>query len=364
MTAVHGAAVSTEELLRDAVSVLLPGAPDHIPFPDEVNVSEFLDMARANGVLGPLLFSLPDSADDLREQVVAAYEPVLLWCMELELRLLEIKQWFDDAGGIDFRVLKGPAVTHLDEVDPSLRTFADLDLLIHTRDMDRAIEVLTAHGVTRRIPQRRPGFDRRFVKGVGMRCDDGIEIDIHRTLCVGALGFRIPLDDLFADPEYFEVGAERFPTMKLEHRALHAAYHAVMGTTVPPLKTLRDLGGYLTDPRLGPDVLVPVAQQWGGETVLGEAVRVTLRTLSIDNPAWHAWLDRFTPDETDLDLIDHSRAEVRWPIGRGVLRELDWRGRAAFIWALAVPSRESLRDNERSRIGQIRSRAQAIMRRR
>ena len=354
MISPHGAAASTNELLHDAASVLLPGGPDHITLPDDFTGGALLGTGQANGVLGPLLFSLPDSADDLREQVSAAYEPVLLWCLELELRLLEVKAWFDDAGGVEFLVLKGPAVAHLDEIDPSLRSFADIDLLIPSRDMDRALAVLQRHGAERRIPEHHRGFDRRFSKGVGLTCGDGIEIDVHRTLCVGALGQRIPLDELFEAPEHFDIGGQRFAALSLPHRALHAAYHAVMGSPTPALKTLRDLAGYLTRPALTPALLVPEAHQWGGATVLARAVAAAFANLTFDAPEWQAWLDGFNPDGGDEDLIRHSQYESAAPFDMSFIRELPWRDRVAYVWGTAWPSQQTLDSRGVTHWGRIR----------
>lgn len=288
----------------------------------------------------------------------------MLWCIKLEARLLEVSDWFAAAGGIEFLVVKGPAVAHLDETDPSLRSFADLDLLIHSHDMDRAIATLVQNGAERRIPERRAGFDRRFTKGVGLRCADGVEIDVHRTLCVGALGHRIPLDELFAAPDHFEIGGEWFAALKLEHRALHAAYHAVVGSAVPALHTLRDLVGYLTRPELTPEVLVPEARRWGGETVLAEAVRTTFDTLPFEAPAWREWLADVTPDERDLRLIERSRAPSPWPVEFSVLRELGWRDRAALTWAVAVPSRDVLADRGQTPWTRVRAGLQGFVQRR
>lgn len=117
--------------------------------------------------------------------------------------------------------------------------------------MDRAIAALQAGDAVRRIPERRPGFDRRFAKGVGMACGDLVEIDVHRTLCGGALGYRIPVDRPFAEPGRFTIG----------------------GTSV------------LTHPALTPDGLSAEARRWGGEAVLAEAVRTALSELTFDAPA-------------------------------------------------------------------------------
>lgn len=297
--------------------------------------------ATAHRVIGPALLSVLESgteAPELCEVLIERLRGAMAWCLELELRLLEVKEWFDQAGGVEFLVLKGAAVAHLDEYDTTMRSFADLDLLIHQRDMDLAIEALIQHGAVRYLPQRKAGFDRRFAKGVGTTCADGVEVDLHRTLCGTALGFRIPLAELFANPDYFEIGGVRFAALRLEHRALHAAYHAVIGSREPALHTLRDLARYLRNPALTPDVLVAEAARWGGGTVLAEGVRATFAALDPDAPEWRQWLDSFTPNTRDLELIRRSSLPKAWPIELSLLRELTWRDRIAFSWAVATPS--------------------------
>lgn len=80
--------------------------------------------------------------DEQLELAVAGHQDSMRWLLHLEIRLLEVADWFADVGGIELRVLKGPAVAHLDEVDPALRSFSDLDLLIAAADMDRGIAAL------------------------------------------------------------------------------------------------------------------------------------------------------------------------------------------------------------------------------
>lgn len=332
----------------------------------DAEVTSLVGDATAHRVLGPALLAAIESGIDapgLTDALVERLRSAMAWCLELELRLLEIRQWFDDAGGVEFVVLKGPAVAHLDEADPTLRSFADLDLLIHRRDMDRAIAALDAHGAVRRIPERRPGFDRRFIKGVGTTCVDGIEIDVHRTLCVGALAFRIPLDDLFAHADHINIGGELFATLALPHRALHAAYHAVVGSSPPALHTLRDIAGYLTRKDLDVRQVIAEARRWRGETVLHRAVGATLHTLRVDSPAWTEWHSGFTPDPRDVRIIEASQTRARWPIERAVLRELGWRDRVALVWAVATPSPEVLADRHQSRGDRLAKGVRTLIRR-
>jgi len=345
-------ATDPERILAAAAAQLLPGAPEVESPVDEATGAQLVSLATSQGLLGPLLIATDDSPEWCRDQIVENHTGAMLWCMELELRLLQIDDWFREAGGIDYLVLKGSSVAHLDELDPSLRSFADLDLLIRADHIDRALVVVQEHGAVRQKPEHHRGFDRRFSKGVGLTCDDGIEIDTHRTLCVGALGARIPLDDLFADAEHFTVGGRTFSALSLPHRALHAAYHAVIGSSARQLRTLRDLAGYIT--RISPGTLVPVAQQWRGDTVLHSAVLAAFDALSFDAPAWREWADLFVPDPDDLALIEQSHAAATFPLDMMLLRELPWQDRLAYVWGVATPSKATLESRGETHWGRLR----------
>lgn len=334
------------------------GRADPLPGIEDSDLAGVVEQARAQRVIGPTVWGLSDAGADLSDDAASLardrFQGAMAWCLELELRLIEVSRWFDEIGGVDFLVLKGAAVAHLDEVDPSQRSFADLDLLIAATDMDRALRALQTHGAVRRIPEHHPGFDRRFVKGVGLTCPDGIEIDVHRALCVGALGFRIPLDELFANPEHFTVGGKRFAALRLEHRALHAAYHATVGSPHPALHTVRDLYRYLARPQLSPDVLSQEASRWRGETVLWAGVEAVSRSFGDLPGQWQQWFDEFEPSQRDLRLIEASCRPARWPIDPNIVRELGWRHGSRYTWGVLFPSPTVLAERAQTRRGRLR----------
>ena len=337
---------SGERVLGQVASWLLPQAGAVDALADRAAAQELVASATSERLLGPLLLVVDggdlDLPPDLVEAAVRGHEESMLWCLHLEQRLLEVMDWFDVAGGIEYLVVKGPAVAHLDEEDPSLRSFADLDLLVAADDMDRALAALIHHGSVRRIPERRPGFDRRFVKSIGLTSPDGVELDVHRSLCSGAHGFRIPLAELFANAEGFALGGRSVAVPCRSHRALHAAYHAVVGTPYPSLRTLRDLAGYLVHPDLPLEELVGLADRWRATTVLAEAVRATFDRLSFEAPAWRSWLDSLPADPKELAIIEAIRVETAIPFEWSTVRELSWADRASFLLAVAVPSAEEL----------------------
>lgn len=333
-------------MLRQVAAWPLPGALAIDRLADRDQAMALVGLASDANLLGPLLSVIDDGAlslpDDLVADATARHEAAMLWCLTVEQRLLDVRRWFEDAGGVEHLVIKGPAVAYLDNDDPSLRFFADLDLLIHRRDMDRALAAMVEHDAVRRLPERRPGFDRRFVKSVGLTCPDGVELDVHRTLCGGALGFRIPLDRIFVAPDSFVLGDQEAAAPIELHRALHAAYHAMLGTHVPPLRTIRDLAGYLCSPGLDPEMVGAEAGIWGGQVVLAEAVAAVLQTLPLEAPAWSAWLSEADRNPRELTLIARSRVPSTWPVEWSMLRELSWVERGAFLWAFAVPSSQVL----------------------
>lgn len=317
-------------------------------------------VAEAERLLGPLLDAALEGEVEVPEpsleRLVERHAAAMAWCVLIEARLLEVRSWFDDAGGVEHRVIKGAAVAHLDESDPAMRSFADLDLLVAADDIDRAVGVLEASGAKRPWPQRRPGFDRRFAKSVTLTCPDGIEIDVHRALCDGVHGVRVPLAELFEQSDSFDLGGESVLALTSPHRMLHAAYHAVLGSHTPRLMSLRDLARYMARLDLSPDVIAPIARSWRGEAVLAAAVDVTSAKLGLDArtllgagasspqsgwPAWLAWSATVDVSDAEAAVVAAQQREGS-SFGRGklkVLRELPGFSRkVAYGRAVAWPS--------------------------
>ena len=356
-----------DELLRRVAVHHLPGASGAAPAPagrviDTADALELVRRAEAAKLLGSLRDCVEDGDVHLPgaalDQLERRHEATMLWCLQLEVRLLELHEWFAAAGVIPHLVVKGPAVAHLDEADPSSRSFVDLDLLVRPDGIDRAVEVLEAFGGTRPWPPRRPGFDRRFAKGVTVTMSDGIEVDVHRMICDGVFGARIALDELVADPEPFRLGGVTMHALSRPHRFLHAAYHAVLGSPVPSLHSLRDIAGYLTAEGMDADEVVATARRWGGEAVLATAVADTLSTLPVAAPAWDDWLRAVHVDAAETAMIRRQRVEGS-SIGRAkldVVRELRGPGlKSAYVAAVLWPTPEHLRARGLTRTAMLRS---------
>lgn len=350
---------AVDRVLRQLAVWSLDGSGHVDPLADASSESVLVDEAVAHGLLGSLVGGIGAAVIDLSPEQIersrTLHDGAAVWCLRVERRMLEIEDRFDAGGGIEHRILKGPAVAHLDEHDPALRTFADLDLLLAAHDLDRGIRLLTEMGIERRIAERRPGFDRRFVKGVGMSGADLIEVDVHRNLCGGPHGFRVPPGRLLEERELFEVGGRELPALSARHRLLHACYHAMVGSSSPPLRTLRDLAGYLRRPDLGPEAVLPEARRWRGEAVVAAAVIECIAVMGIDVPAWQSWAEGFDIDPEELQIMADGRIEGEHLVDWTEVRELSWSDRPAFLFAVAFPSRAVLAERGETTTDRLRS---------
>ena len=346
MTAPAG---SAEASLRSIAAWGLPGAPEiHLPSLSEQ--PSFAGQLQQTRLIGPLLAAAAcgdmELPEELEADLVERQHGALLWCIQLEVRLLEVREAFDAVGGIEHLVIKGPAIAHLDALDPSVRTFADIDLLVAAHDLDQAVAILVAMGTTVPWAERRKGFDRRFAKSVTATFPEGMEFDLHRTLADGVFGHRIPLDRLFEHPDQLMIGGVGFGVLNRTHRLLHSAYHLLLGSPQPTLMNLRDLAGYLSEEDLKPDLVVPEAQLWRGRVVLAMAIDLVVERLGVEVSEWAAWRADYRPDPAEVEMVERHRNEGS-SLGRAkldVAREMSLRDKAAYLTALAWPSRAHLED--------------------
>jgi hypothetical protein len=197
----------------------------------------------------------------------------------LERFLLEVVNVLTQSG-IDYRVLKGTAVAHLDYPDPRLRTFGDIDVLVPADDFDRAVTALVGAGCTRRTPELRPGFDRRFGKGAVLVGPQGFELDLHRTFVSGPFGLWSHPADLFAAASSFAVAGVELRALTLEDRFLHACFHAALTRWVR-LSTLRDVAQLLIGRELDVDQVRGRAADWRADAVIARGVTLAWDTLAL-----------------------------------------------------------------------------------
>ncbi len=250
---------------------------------DERAVSVLASAARSGSLV---------TDDVVRERLTDAHEAAMARCVLLEQALLDVAEIL--AGGdVEFRLLKGPAVAHLDYPDPAWRTFGDVDLLVRGADYDRAVELLEATGAHRRSQEVRPGFDRRFGKGVCMIGSNGVQVDLHRMLTGGPFGLAADQETLFADAELVEIGGQRLPTLPRDLRFLHACQHAVLGDWPSRLVPLRDVAQVRMTTDVDMDAALGTADRWRSTIVVARAVALGASTLELPDDDVVAWARRY-----------------------------------------------------------------------
>lgn len=349
----------------------LPGAtvrPPTGPF-DDTELAELADRAGRRRLGGLLLAAAEAGAIAVTDQQYADLLDRRCAAVAVELRLeqaLVETAVLLDGVGVPIRVLKGPAAAHLDYADPGLRSYADVDVLVRVRDLDIALGALLAAGHARRFPELRPGFDRRFAKGVCVVRRDGFEIDVHRTLVGGVYGLAIDLFELWAESEAFTVAGRRLDALGTTNRFLHAALHATLGSRVPPLHTLRDLSQLACVVGVDLDALDHRVSAWGAAPVVRQAVGAAWTTFGLprEHPVarWASGLATTDADRRTMAAYRRTGERFAATSLAALGRVPGWADRARFAWALAFPSRSYLRAQGSDRRSRLR-RALGVVRR-
>ncbi|MGH9268754.1 MAG: nucleotidyltransferase family protein [Acidimicrobiales bacterium] len=293
-------------------------------------------------ISGFLVSAIEDGAmpatDAQAEQAGLAHMRSMHTALLLERLTVELADALG-TGGVECRVLKGAAYAHLDYPDPCLRSFGDVDVLVRQRDYERAVEVLVGLGAKRRVPELRPGYDRRFGKGGTFVMADGTEVDLHRTFVFGAFGAAIASDDLFATSAPFRAGGRELVALGPEERFLHACFHAALGAGTPRLLAQRDVVQILLGSGVDATRARHLAQRWGASAVVARAVARAWATFDLADAVplsvWAAGYDYDRRERSVLDLYTTgasytAQAAATLPAIRGL------RPKAAFIRDLVL----------------------------
>jgi Uncharacterised nucleotidyltransferase len=329
-------------LCTDAWDALIAGAHKH-------RVTGLLNFATGAGVL--------PATDAQIEQARAAHRKIQMRVMALERELPAVVGLL--AGrGIEARALKGSAVANLDYADPALRSFVDLDVLVRAVDIDRAAATLTASGFRRTLAEPRPGFDRRFDKGMTLIPPAGWELDLHRTFVLGPWGVIMDMDRLFDDGQEFTLGGRPVQALSRRNRFIHACFHAALGDWPLRLGSLRDVAEILERLRGSEASIRDCARQWGVEAVVAAAVADSRRLLRVEaDDQLSRWAERYEPSRREVAWLGlHTHSDKTFAAqALATLRVLPkWRDKAAYVRALVAPDQSYTADRHRSVLGRFR----------
>jgi hypothetical protein len=131
-----------------------------------------------------------------------------------------------DRAGVRARLLKGPSIAGWLYPGGPPRSYVDCDLLIAPDDVDAAEDVLASLNYGRYFDDRRMPEWWREHAGEWVREDDGLTVDLHRTLPGVGVGAEPAWRALSTDTGIVLVAGHPAPTLALPARALHVALHA------------------------------------------------------------------------------------------------------------------------------------------
>jgi hypothetical protein len=345
-----GDSFDTTTLVRRIAAFGLPGA-DHHPPPPVMATEEWdlllstLESRRITGfALAAAESGWLELTADQAESLLKAHRQAMLSPLAVERGLLEISAELDGAG-VDFVVLKGPALAHTVYPDPSWRFFGDLDLLVRGREWRKAITILERMGYRRNLPEPRAGFDERFGKASEFRREAGIEVDLHRTLVVGPFGLWIEPDTLFDGTTELPLWGQTFKRLDDTLLQLHACMHASLGWWPPLQVPVRDVAQVAHYGRVDWEALADRASRWKLRAVVRDSLRLASKDVGVGLPSEAERALTQTPSGQEARAL---RSYQGAPRGRGgtemstlaAIRGI--RAKAMYLWSLIFPSREFL----------------------
>ncbi|MGH2572293.1 MAG: nucleotidyltransferase domain-containing protein [Actinomycetota bacterium] len=285
-----------------------------------------------------------DLSDTQWAELIDRQRTAMLWALALEKKLFRLAPAFERAG-VDLVVLKGPSLAHTVYPDPSWRPFGDLDLLVRTKDWRRACEILEEHGFHRRLPEPRPGFDERFGKAAVHRDEQGIDIDLHRTLVLGPFGLWIEPEVLFDRAVPLSLGGRAFRRLDDTSLLLHVCMHAVLGFEKALIMPLRDVMQVAQQGDVDWQELHTLARKWKLRAVVHRAFLMAATTLSTEWKPPALEVGNETASRRELKALSAYVTERR---GRGgtaratLLAIPGVRPKLAYVLSLVAPRREFL----------------------
>jgi hypothetical protein len=282
--------------------------------------------------------------DDGVGALLDQHRRAMVQALALERTLLRLVEACE-ASALPVVVLKGPALAHTMYPDPSWRPFVDVDLLVGASDWRRACSLLAELGFRRRTPEPRPGFDERFGKAAAHRNDDGLEVDLHRTLVVGPFGLWMEPDLLFRQTTVFELGGQTLRRLDDTMLLLHGCMHASLGWAPPLLLPVRDVAQIAASADVDWGLLAGLARRWRLVPVIRHAFQSASELLEVGWPLAARMVLAVPPRRRERRVLEAytTRRRRRGATALATMRAIRGvGGKAVYARDLLFPGREFL----------------------
>ncbi len=198
-----------------------------------VDWARLLVLAEEHGVGGHLTSCLRDLAEDVvplevRQSLADRQRAQIFFTLRLTAELFRILERFT-SGGIGALVVKGPVLAVRAYGDPAMRSYGDLDLLVHQRDIRRATQLMIEAGYESRVPLS--AIDAGKIPGQYFFCQPNSKliVELHNDRTLRYFPRRLPLERFFERQIRVRLDAHEVPALSVEDElvliCIHGAKH-------------------------------------------------------------------------------------------------------------------------------------------
>jgi len=197
------------------------------------NGPRLLELAEEHGVLGQLAARLGklDRDSILRETQRALLDGQRAQnfvTLRMTAELFRVLDQFASVG-IGALVVKGPVLAVRAYGDPAMRSYGDLDLLVHPRDIRRATELMMAAGYHAAVPLAAIEAGKIPGQYLFSRADSKLLVELHNDFTLRYFPRRLPLERWFERQAYVQLDSREVPALSVEDElvliCVHGAKH-------------------------------------------------------------------------------------------------------------------------------------------
>ncbi len=182
---------------------------------------------------------------EIKRKITLAAEANALQNAHLSGELVRIVDSFSKSG-IDAIAVKGPVLAALAYDDVSIRTFMDLDLLVHSSDLTRAARILISDGYAATTTDNRPADPETFSAfPTSFEARRGaVFVDVHWQVGPTRIGFFPEEDSLWTRSVWIDFQGTRVRSFSPADQVIYLCAHATKhGWTM--LKMVCDVAGLI-----------------------------------------------------------------------------------------------------------------------
>jgi hypothetical protein len=280
-------------------------------------------------------------SDGQADALLERHRDAMAWALMGERHLIRLGTDLV-ALGVEFVLLKGPALAHVSYADPSWRPYADLDLLVKTRDWRTALDFLGRSQFSRKTPEPRPGFDERFGKAATHIGPEGFPVDLHRTFVLGPFGLWMQPEELFETTSVVEIAGRPFRRLDDTALLIHACMHAALGSLPVLILPVRDVAQVLGTATVDWALFADRVARWRLGVVVQHAFVMASEVLGFSLPEETRPFVQARPSRTERRVLAsytsdrHSRGGTALSTFRAIP---GLGGKAAYARALLFPQR-------------------------